>query len=342
MRPILLLLLLVGCNEVSVSAVKRNKLVWPFDATSIWNTPIGTGARYVPADIKAVQTSTLASSFLISTNANDPLRPLVRPMASPDRCGGTDVLDMIRMPDAFVLSAGQNEDPGNSAAIVQPDGHSLIEISGFGRCALGGPVIGYRYPDSDLRRDGRLGGQGGSGLSSLGGALTPAELLDAAPVRHALKVALSSALYYFADPSRPESCFRWPADRCDAGFAAPGDRGYHGVNPALTMGALLAIPDTIEETSVSLETDVGRAMFFTLQNYGAYVVGSAGVDWAIWGARDDARAVFLNALGAEGRAAWIRDVNRLLPLLAVVANNAPDAIGGGGVARQIMAPPLAD
>lgn len=342
MRVIFLLTLLASCDEVTVTAANRKKLVWPFDASSIWNTPIGTGARYVPAELKAVQTSALSSSFLITTSATDPLRPLVRPVSSADRCGGMEVIDMIRIPDLFVLAAGQNADPGNSAAIVQPDGHSLVEISGFGRCEPGGAVVGYRYPDSDLLRDGRQGGQGGSGLSSLGGALVPGELLGPVPVRHALKVALSSALYYFADPSRPESCFRWPADRCDAGFAALGEAGYHGGNPALTMGALLAIPANTSESSVALETDVGRAMFFTLQNYGAYVVGSAGTDWAIWGARDDARVLFLNALGADGRAAWARDVNRLLPLLAVVDNNAPDAVGGGGVPRQPVAPPLAD
>lgn len=342
MRWMMIVVLLTACGDVAVPAAKRNKMLWPFASSSIWNMPIGTGAQYVPAGIKPVQTSVLSLSFLITTTPNDPLRALVPPFNSPDRCGSTLVRDMLRFPDAFVLSPEQNANPGNALAIVQPDGHSLVEISGFARCMALGPVTGFRFPDSDLLGEGRLGSQGGSGLSSVGGALVPGELWNGLPVRHALKVALSSDLYYFADPARPDSCFRWPADRCDQGFADPGQGGYHGKSSELTMGSLLAIPVGISAQSITFETAAGSAMFFTLQNYGAYVVGNAGVDWALWGARAESRDAFLAALGTDGAAAWSRDVNRLLPLLSVVVNNTPQSVGGGGEPRQPLAPPLAD
>ena len=342
MRWMIALVLFTACDDVRVPAATRNKTLWPFAATSIWNMPVGSGARYVPAGIKAVQTSVLSASYLVTTQPTDPLRSLVTPTDLPERCGGTEVRDMIRFPDAFILPSERNGDPGNSLAILQPDGHGLVEISGFARCVAAGPVTGFRFPDSDLLGDGRLGGQGGSGLSSVGGALVPGELWNGLPVRHALKVALSSDLYYFADPAQPDSCFRWPADRCDGGFANADEGGYHGTNTELTMGSLLAIPLEISENALTFETAAGRAMFFTLQNYGAYVVGSAGTDWALWGARAEAQSPFFAALGPNGRDAWARDVNRLLPLLSVVANNSPQAVGGGGTPRQAFAPPLAD
>lgn|GEM_PF-3860583 len=235
----------------------------------------------------------------------------------------------------FVLPAGQNASPGNSLAIVQPDGHSLIEISGFARCIAGGPAYGFRYPDSDLYGDGRLGGQGGSGLSSLGGALVKGELTNGLPVRHALKVSLSAKKYYFENPALTEACFRWPADRCDAGHAS----SYGGMNPELAMGALLALPPTVRVDGLGLESVAGHAMFQTLQDYGAYVVGDAAVDRAIWGIEFSARTSFNERPGAE-RAAWERDVNRLLPLLQVVTNNGPTSVGGGGVPRKPLAPPI--
>jgi len=245
------------------------------------------------------------------------------------------MLGVIQLPQDFVLPAGQNASPGNSLAIVQPDGHSLIEISGFACCIAGGPAYGFRYPDSDLYGDGRLGGQGGSGLSSLGGALVKGELTNGLPVRHALKVSLSAKKYYFENPALTEACFRWPADRCDAGHAS----SYGGMNPELAMGALLALPPTVRVDGLGLESVAGRAMFQTLQDYGAYVVGDAAVDRAIWGIEFSARTSFNERPGAE-RAAWERDVNRLLPLLQVVTNNGPTSVGGGGVPRKPLAPPI--
>ena len=67
-------------------------------------------------------------------------------------------------------------------------------------------------------------------------------------------------------------CFRWPAVKAD-GYAV----GWYGAatgntNTAMRMGALLAIPPSVDLASLGLQTEPGRQIAWTLQNYGAYVV----------------------------------------------------------------------
>lgn len=68
-------------------------------------------------------------------------------------------------------------------------------------------------------------------------------------------------------------------------------------------------------------------------------VGNAAVERVLIGIESSAQASFETRLDASF-AAWSRDVNRLLPLLQVVANNGPTRVGGGGRPRQLLAPPI--
>lgn len=346
LRPWLFMLVLAapaGCGYQTVHALgdapgpaTRDPTLWPFAANSIWNTPIGAQAQLVPAGLVPVETFWLGTNFLVPVAPTDPVRPLLRPGSQDMRCTGMEVLGQVQIPDAFVLSEGMNRSPGNSTALLMPDGRTLVEVSGLSRCTAGGGVYGFPAGSGDILALGLTGGQGGSGLSAMGGALRAGELLNAAPVRHALKVAIDNK-HLFYDASNPERCFRWPAQRCDGGAFEVGQ--YGGSDPRFTMGALLTLPREVQSVSLSLETEPARRLLAVLRDYGAYVVGTAAPDTFLLEYEAGARAVFVDWL-QNTQGAWLRDINRILPLLQIVDNNAPETIGGGGLPMAPLAPPF--
>jgi hypothetical protein len=110
--------------------------------------------------------------------------------------------------------------------------------------------------------------------------------------------------------------------------------------------------------SLGLESDPGRQIAWTLQNYGAYIVDSfAGPAFTISaeegpsdvpdGSPNSKAAEFQKHYGypmlqrvRNTTNPWMRDLQKLLPLLAVVDNNSQTSIGGGGTPRQPPAPPF--
>ncbi|MDP3998756.1 MAG: hypothetical protein Q8P89_04040 [bacterium] len=120
------------------------------------------------------------------------------------------------------------------------------------------------------------------------------------------------------------------------------------------MGALLAIPSWTNIDSLGLESEPGRQLAWTLQNYGAYIVddtyGPTFTFNAENGADGSKKAEFWNDWGLaleimghidSRRTAWQRDIQRLMAALYVVDNNsARPALAGGGIPRQPLAPAI--
>ena len=320
----------------------RNLLVWPFAGTSIWNTPVGRAATYVPAGIApASQRSVATDQDVIIMRPTAPLTPIAYNGAGwsgASRCGGGGtVLATAPIPSNLIVPGSS----GNYAfAILMPDGHTVLQGQPLARCTAGGAATALHLaPSADLRTDGTLGAHGGSGLSSLGGTIRLGELTPGAPpIRHALKVNLDGAADYW-----PVG-FRWPAVKEDS----YGPQRYRGKVPALKMGALLALPASLNLASLNLQTTPGRMIAWTLQNYGAYCVDDAG------------RSVnsIATELGPDGSVTdqfqktwgvpfvsgvndtpWARDIASIFAHLAVVDNNSPTSIGGGGTLLQSYAPP---
>src|SRR3954463_355134 len=66
----------------------RDPLRWPFARTSIWNTPIGTKAQYVPAKIQNALFGVAVDWFVV-TRGSDPAVPVYLPGSSDEgRCTG--------------------------------------------------------------------------------------------------------------------------------------------------------------------------------------------------------------------------------------------------------------
>lgn len=253
----------------------------------------------------------------------------------------------VPMPANFI---NPHDNTNEGAVFLMPDKRTLVQVQPLARCTAGGPATSIvRYPSVDLYGEGATGAHGGSGLSVLGGTIRLGELRpNSGAPRHALKVDINGREMFY-NCSVKSDCFRWPATRADS--YALQNYGSRRNNPSyMKMGALLAIPVTTDLKTLGLESQPGKMIAWTLQNYGAYVVDdSAGPGFyfaaeegyhgsmmkqfeADWGMKFEARL--------RDNTPWTRDVQRLMRALHVVDNNGPSSIGGGGTPLQPLAPPI--
>ncbi|QLE56037.1 hypothetical protein [Nostoc sp. TCL26-01] len=336
-------ILLITCSTANSQTTTRDPWLWPFSSTSIWNLPIGSGARYIPANIQRAYWRGADEEYLFKLKSTDPLRPVYTPGSWTKRCAGVNTTNLsLPVPDNLIVSDASLEPystPNNAAAFLLPDGKTLVQLGVLARCLPGGPIYGWHYfPDMSLYWNGSGGGHFGSGLSVLGGSVRKGELTNNQPIRHALKVVLwgKKYLYYGSD----RKGFRWPADRADN--EAPTI--YGGTNPALVQGSLLAIPPYVTETTLRLQTPAGKKLFKALQNYGAYVVEDAGWDAHYLELEKGVVDEFRRAYGYDfngSTGVFHEDFMKLFQALNIIDNNGPDTIGGGGITRRApLAPPL--
>jgi|GEM_PF-506743 len=341
------------------TTVARDPLKQPFSSDSIWNMPIGSDAQYVAANLPSDPGGDPWSPMpqiddepIILT----PTAPLVAIKHSnagwsgANRCtGDSQQLAMVPIPSTYTI--GHSSD-NNSAAILMPDGRTILQSQPFTRCTAGGEATSLlTFPTVDLYGPGITGSHGGSNLSALGGSIRLGELRPGQQgMKHAIKVNVNSThdLYHCTVAA---NCFRWPATTADGD--AVGNYGTDGnnQNSAMKMGALLAIPASVDIDSLGLESVPGKQLAWTMQNYGAYIADSTGgpafAIEAETGPDGSLRSQFQAdySMPFEQRVndntAWSRDLQRLVVALNVVNNNSPTSIGGGGTPRQPLAPPIA-
>ena len=332
----------------------RDPLKQPFATKSIWNMPIGSGAVYVPANLSAALGSGMPQidDERIIFKPTAPLTAVNYSSAGwsgANRCNATGG-QMLNVPIPTNYIVPNNID-NSSAAFLMPDGRTIVQSQPLARCSAGGPATSYvAFPAVDIYGDGITGSHGGSGLSAVGGSIRVGEMRPGQQgPKHALKVNVYAKQALYKCTTRAD-CYRWPATTSD-GYAV----GHYGTvgsnfNPAMKMGALLAIPSSVNISSLGLETEPGRQIAWTLQNYGAYIVddtwGQAFAFNAENGPDGSLRTQFQADYGtpfeiwSAGSTAWSRDVQRLIVTLSVVDNNSPNSIGGGGTPRQPLAPPI--
>jgi hypothetical protein len=237
-----------------------------------------------------------------------------------------------------------------------PDGHTLVQTQLWTRCSAGASSTSVARifdggVDADIiSGDGRNGAHGGSRLGTLGGAIRLGEMRPGGSgPHHALKINLFSGME-LNNCTQLADCFRWPAYTADS--SATTTYGAIHNNPNVKMGALLAIPPSVNINNIGLETEPGRQIAWTLQNYGAYDVDTTGgaafsisAEDGYHGSKPDEffadYGLSMNArVGHNQDSGWSRDLQRIRPLLHVVDNNSPTSVGGGGTPRQPLAPPF--
>lgn len=330
------------------SGTLRDKNTWPFACDSIWNMPIGSGARYIDVYIgsKAVGIDT---DWLITTKDSDPAVPTYMiPTWGEGRCTGTipqqqaqwhpAAAQPLKVPYDFIIpDAKGGWTPNNSSAFLKPDGRTLVEFNGTARCQPGAPLYGNWFGEHDIYGNGISGGHGGSGMSSIGGSIRKGELLNDEPIRHALKIDIWGQWLTY-NPSSPTPGRRWPATHAD-GYASTG---YKGSNPALVMGSLLAIPPSVTAESLGLTTKAGKKIFQAMQDYGAYVVDDSGWDYNYLCVEQSAEQEYEAVTGNHfnNDAGLQADFAKIIGVVKIVDNNGPSSIGGGGTPRRPLAPPI--
>ncbi len=346
------------------TATARDVLQQPFAVTSIWNMPIGSNAVYVPANIPAIPYSPnewapmpVIDREIIVLTPTAPLTNIYYSSAAwtgADRCAPTgSMIFQLPIPSNFVVPNA----PGNgSAAFLKADGRTLVQTQPFTRCTAGGSGTSLTqasdFPEVDLHGDGIRGSHGGSGLSAIGGSIRVGELRPGSKgPAHALKVAVDSPQVLFACTTASQ-CFRWPADRADGGAVGSYGRLRPSNSSAMKMGALLAIPASTNLSNLGLETEPGKQLAWTLQNYGAYIDDSTGGPAVVINAEDGYHGSvitqFQNDWGfpmeqrVNSNSPWSRDMQRLMTALYVVDNNSPTTIGGGGTPLQPLAAALSN
>lgn len=343
----------------NATTLRRDPLQQPFSSSSIWNMPIGSGAKYVAAGLTAVPRNDewapmpqMDDEPIILT-PTAPLTPLMYNGVgwdSGDRCVSQgDELAKVPIPPGYTLPSSRSN---NSAAFLMPDGRTILQSQPLTRCTAGGIATSLlTFPPEDLYGLGITGSHGGSGLSAIGGSIRLGELRPGQRgPRHALKVSVDSQ-YELYKCTEETDCYRWPATRSDTNSV--GDYGSlsDNHNTAMKMGALLALPTSVDINTIGLESEPGRELAWTLQNYGAYVVDSTdGAGFSIaaeTGPSGSVRDQFLSDYGMDfdvrvnDNTPWSRDMQRLRLLLSVVDNNTPTTVGGGGTPLQPLAPDIA-
>lgn len=334
----------------------RDSKVWPFAQNSIWNIPIGSGASYVDAKFVLPQNGYGAEENVIIMTPEAPLRTLMAMSgggwdggSQQPRCDSSGQAmyggNQFPVPNDFVtlnrLSGGT---PNASAAILDRDGKTIYQNQPFTICSAGGTMLS-KYPyqeDNILTGDGIKGAQGGSGMSSLGGAIRVNEMVSGGVIRHALKLVVFGEENLHFDTGS-DIGYRWPAWKHDSG-AKPGScpggsNQYCGTNAALKMGALLALSPSVDINSLGLQTESARMIARALQDYGGYVVDNSAwshVGIAVeFGPAGEGNAK-MNSLGGFNKS----DLDKIFSRLSVVNNNTSSSIGGGGTPRVALAPPF--
>jgi hypothetical protein len=363
-------------------ALGRNPLQQPFTSGSVWNMPVGTGARYVAADMHFTTTPN-STEYWYDMPLSDHERIVLTPSApltnvyisnvgwsGGNRCPAQGpVFFQAPIPAAYVVP---NSTDNNGAAILLADGMTLVQTQPFTRCSgysyattmqVPAPLTAWEY---NLQTgDGRLGAHGGSDLSTLGGTIRLGELRPGTQMRHALKILVDSTTSLGLCTGDFSACYTWPAAVADS-WAANAGSGYGSAtgntNSYMKMGALLAIPASVNLNAIGLQSVPGKMLAWTLQNYGAYIVdstGGPGFDIAIEdgaaGSKDDefqadygfpfdGRLGYMTLTGSSGQptpqAQWVSDVRLIIDYLSVVANNTATSVGGGGTPLQPLAAPF--
>jgi len=336
----------------------RDPLKWPFSSHSIWNMPIGDSAIFVHAGLEPVDAEGLSvDEDIIVLTPNAPMMDIYLNNASwtkeLNRCVPEDsILYSVPCPDDFVYSYNNWEQltPNAGLASFMPDGRTIKQTQPFARCEPNLPGTSkFLFPDQDIYGEGMIGAHGGSNLSAIGGTIRLGELMpNSGPIRHALKMNIYAAENVKYDEKNKG--FRWPAIKSD-GYAAElyGKKRTTPFVDGLLIGSLLALPHWINLDSLNFETEPGRVLAETFQNYGAYLVDDTYRDsWSVMTAWEpegrwvDAfeKAWGFSFITVKDDSPWARDIEKIYFNLYLIVNNGPNSIGGGGNRHQPLAPEI--
>ena len=327
----------------------RDVYAHPFAATSIWNVPIGDKATYVPLNLTAPANGYSTDDCYLQFAPAAPLRSLIDrgywwPWTSGTTVSGTNTGVQVRVPDSWIVSPpASGEYPNNATAALQADGLAR-EFQYTVRPTAGSNISIHDAPRAtfDMAGTGRAashGAHGGSGMTTIGGTIRSGELTGPDPIRHALAVTMNMRKWGTQQGGAISNGYRWPAIAADEYYGGANGYGVRGGGgrDGLGMGSLLAIPPSVNLAALGFETVPGAKLAQAYQDYGAYVVDDSDDDGGNWDCHllnvEIAVRSEYPGVEATGTSAFRRDMDKIFTRLALVDNNSPTAVGGGGVPR---------
>lgn len=288
-------------------AATRTAALQPFLTSSPWNTPVGSGAQFEGEDGEVTQSFLTHGKPVVNRDSwsiavytattSDPVTTLV---------GTVDGARYRGYVPADTTAPGGTD---REVSIIQPNGTEAYGIYDWGSIS-GTTATSQIVLPVDLLGTGWGSGTRAASTPNIAGLIRNHEL-EQNEIQHAVAMAL------------PRSALEvgpvWPA------ISQDGDTSeYTGDVP---MGTLFAIPGDVDVTGLGL-TDDGLALARALQDFGAYVVDSAGTN-ALY-CEVACNVTDYNELNA----AW----KQLEPLMRAMTNNSETNVGGGGTPR-VTPPP---
>jgi hypothetical protein len=358
---------------ISTGGPLRDWRYWPFSQTSPWNQPIGSSASYVfvPGLSSLVAglnyNAVWTSSIVIASNTDPSAAILFDPPTGPNSvrkfltnggktCGNTPAQDSqlksassstlpfpanyystlstpntnlwvlpanyqpasLNYQSAAYLPAGAcpSQDTDAEMAVFQPNG---LVLDSYATVVTSDGVIVTSmasYVDAKGDGTGASNGRRASMVPSFAGLIRDGEI-SAGHIPHALAAMAPRTIL--------QTSAVWPAAAFDR------SSNYTGTLP---MGSLLAIPATIDLTTLGLSPQ-GLTIAHAAQDYGVYVVDSGGGGFTFLAELGDPE---IRWDGTATTPPWWRDVQIILNNLQRVANNTASTPGGGGIPRAPLAP----
>jgi hypothetical protein len=328
---LLTMILTAGVPAARCAEAGRDPALWPFDAKSPWNMPIGSKAQYGPISspkfdpaagggINCIQWS---HPIFIAT-ARDPLATIY---LDPPKFTHIEKKPFITMR----VPVDARPDPKSDAHLhIIDEAHSfVVEMIGAVKDSKGTITATWWAAKNNLRDAGVYDpphGVRAYGGSAIGGLIRRGELTHG--IHHALAGAIDPKAHNRAGADGKP--YVWPASCAD------GDANTaYGTTGNLFMGTLLAIPPSVNLDKLGLsgpDLAIARAM----QDYGVYIVDSGGCNLQLFAepkALDEVKQVKIESSGQSYCC-----MRKLVPLLRIVTNNGPQSIGGGGQPRAPLAP----
>ena len=330
----------------------RSPTAWPFTWSSIWNMPIGNGAKLIAAPVKNPASIGIAENIVVLQPTAPSISVYENTKSTPSNaslCDSVSKRELFVAPVPFSFSTSDEalSEPRNAAVFLAKDGRTVLQAGPFARCADGmATAVNVTPLDDLLSGSGERGSRGMAQTSALGGTLRVDDLKPGGLIRHALQIDLNGR---FLKALATGATSRWPAAVTDQTAVEQ----FTGTNSALVVGSLVTLPGSFRVDK--LKSEPARIIAQAMKDYGAYVVDAdSASDVAFsteWGPAGRTAEQFKSDYGFDFASDakkcavdcdWRRDLRSVLLQLAVVDNNGPTTVGGPGARRVPCAPAFAD
>ena len=307
----------VATAATSAEPVGRDAALWPFAASSPWNSAVGDQAVFQP--ITSPRFAVKKGGILNSTGFSHPV--FIAEPADPEvsifKKGSGSAFAVVRVP----LLAQPDAQGDGHLHIIDEQRRNVIEMWQAVRNA-DGSITAVAVVKNDLTDDGVYGSWHGVrayGGSAIAGLIRSGELTGG--IRHALAIAVEQQALNRNGPGGRG--YVWPASSCD-------NKNSYSASGNLFMGSLLAIPPTVDVHKLGLGPQA-LEVAIAAQDYGAYITDCTGTNLSFYAEPAASEEVALTTRG---------ELSQVVALLQVVSNNTVQSVGGGGLPRRPPAPPF--